>query len=321
MSFGDHLEDLRGCLIRSLVGVVLGAAVALYFGKATLALIYRPLLIVQANNGLPPNLQALSPTAAFSAYLKIGLLSGLILAMPWVLHELWTFVGTGLYPHERRFVRRLIVPSVGLFAVGVLFLYSIVLPILLQFFISFNEAFDTPNLSPTTFQTLLLQVDKPPETNESAQPAQVPLLKENPPDPKPGEIWVNTTTTRLMLMTSDGVWSTSLERRATPSAMRSQFAIDFYISFVLTLALAFGVAFETPIVVFFLCWSGIVPPTVMARARRYVLLGAVIAAAVLTPPDVISQLLLAGPIYLLFEIGLLAARVTERKKGGETTAE
>ena len=95
--------------------------------------------------------------------------------------------------------------------------------------------------------------------------------------------------------------------------MHSQFALDYYISFVLMLALAFGIAFETPIVVFFLSWSGLVPTAKMARGRRYVVLGVIITSAMLTPPDVISQLLLAGPMYLLFEIGLLVARATERK--------
>ena len=95
--------------------------------------------------------------------------------------------------------------------------------------------------------------------------------------------------------------------------LHSQFALDFYISFVLMLALAFGIAFETPVVVFFLAWTGIVTTAAMGRARRYVLFATVILAAMLTPPDVISQLLLAGPMYLLFELGIFVARITERK--------
>jgi sec-independent protein translocase protein TatC len=95
--------------------------------------------------------------------------------------------------------------------------------------------------------------------------------------------------------------------------MHSQFALDFYISFVLTLALAFGIAFETPIVVFFLSWTKLVPTAKMAAGRRYVLLAVVVTAAILTPPDVISQLLLAGPMYLLFELGLVIARIIERR--------
>ena len=83
------------------------------------------------------------------------------------------------------------------------------------------------------------------------------------------------------------------------------------------LALGFGVAFQMPIVVYFLARTKIVPLAVMAKGRRYVLLGIVVAAAIMTPPDVISQLLLAGPMYALFEVGLLAARMREAKDNQE----
>ena len=85
MSFGDHLEELRSCLVRALLGVVAATIFALIFGKEILNFICLPLLIVQYVNKLPPQLQVLAPAAGFTAYLKIGLLSGLILAMPWVL--------------------------------------------------------------------------------------------------------------------------------------------------------------------------------------------------------------------------------------------
>ena len=137
-------------------------------------------------------------------------------------------------------------------------------------------------------------------------------------DPETGDMWINSTTRRLIVQTKTGPLSTPMESGASSTTMASQFALDFYVSFVLMLALAFGIAFETPIVVYFLVRSGIVPRATMARSRRYVLLGTVIAAAMLTPPDVISQLLLAGPMYLLFELGLFVARVAERKADAQS---
>ena len=86
------------------------------------------------------------------------------------------------------------------------------------------------------------------------------------------------------------------------------------------MSLAFGIAFETPIVVFFLAWSGLVSTLAMRKARRYVLFATIVAAAILTPPDVISQMLLAGPMYLLFEAGLIVARFTEKKTATESEA-
>ncbi len=318
MSFGEHLEELRSRLILALIGVVLATIVALIFGKDILEIICLPLLFVQHINGLPPHLQVLAPTAAFVAYLKIGLLSGIIVSMPWLLYQLWLFVASGLYKHERRFVRTLIPVSVGLFVVGVLFLYLVVLPLVLHFFIKFNKAFGTPELAPTVLQRLLLPDEElPPPTIDLPDAAQIPCVREDPSNPRPGDAWVNLRTHRFVVQTPDGLKSMALEPGAKQTTMDSQFAIDFYISFVLMLALAFGIAFETPVIVFFLAWSGIVPTATMVRSRRYVLLATVIVAAMLTPPDVISQLLLAGPMFLLFEIGIFVARFVERKK--ETT--
>lgn len=320
MSFGDHLEELRTTLVRALIGVTVGVVVSLIFGKEILEIICAPLLFIQYHNGLAPNLQVLAPTAAFTAYLKVGFLSGLIITMPWVLYQVWIFVASGLYGHERRFVRLLVPTSLGLFVLGVLFLYFIVLPIVLQFFISFNKTFSTPDLTPTFVHRLLLP-DRKPEApaEEVIEHNQFPILLRKPADPKTGDVWVNRTTRRLVVQTDSGLLSVPLVTGASPTTMQSQFAIDFYVSFVLMLALAFGIAFETPVVVFFLARTGIIPTSAMIRGRRYVLLGTVMAAALLTPPDIISQLLLAGPMYLLFEVGLRVARLAERKPAARSS--
>ena len=323
MSFGQHLEDLRGSLIRGLLGTVLATCICLYFGRDILSLILQPLVIVQHANGMQPNLQALSPTAGFVAYLKISLTSGVILSMPWLMWQMWNFVALGLYEHERRFVRWLIAPSTLLFILGVLFLYAVVLPLVLQFFITFNRAFGTPDLTPSVFQQLLLpgnpeKVAPEPASEPSPDAFIVPILKKDPAEPQPGQLWVNSETHRLTLKTADGLLSAPMEPGAVAPVMQSQFAIDYYISFVLMMALAFGIAFETPVVVFFLAWTGIVSTQTMKKGRRYVILVMFIAAAILTPPDVISQVLLAGPMYLLFEGGMLVAGVVERRSAAAT---
>ncbi len=175
-----------------------------------------------------------------------------------------------------------------------------------------NNSFPLHDLTPTVIERALLpsrQVTPP--AAQQAKVLTVPILEDDPPEPRPGDLWVSASRRRLMYRTPTGLWSMPFEVGATSTAMQSQFAIDFYISFVLMLALAFGVAFETPLVVFFLAWTGIVTTRAMKRARRYVFLGTVAAAAMLTPPDIISQLLLAGPMYLLFELGLLVARTVD----------
>jgi len=323
MSFGDHLEELRSRLIRALVGFLIAVAICLAFGKEVVQFLIRPLQVVQHANGLQPNLQALAPTDAFTVYLKVSLLSAVIVAMPWILHQSWSFVASGLYAHERRFARSVVGSSAGLFVIGVAFLYCIVLPIALQFFITFNRAFDVAGFDPAELHPPVSASAK----SASADPAQtpnpadkpsnvaspsIPIRSEPPPATKPGDVWINAVSRRLVVQTSEGVWSTPLEFGALPQAVQSQFAIDAYLTFVLTLALAFGLTFETPIVVCFLAWTGLVTTQTMRSGRRYAALAAAFLGAVLTPSaDLLNQLLLAVPMYLLFELGLLVARLRE----------
>lgn len=94
----------------------------------------------------------------------------------------------------------------------------------------------------------------------------------------------------------------------TPGGVEMTPDISAYLSFVLGIFLAFGVAFEVPIATVMLIWSGLVPVKTLKGARPYVFLGAFVVGMVLTPPDVFSQTLLAVPMYLLYEAGLLMAR-------------
>ena len=85
--------------------------------------------------------------------------------------------------------------------------------------------------------------------------------------------------------------------------------IDKYFSFVLGMFVVFGVTFEIPVAVILLVRMGVVTVAQLIEARPYVIVGAFVVAAVLTPPDVVSQLLLAFPLWLLYELGIIAARV------------
>ncbi len=317
MSFGDHLEELRRRLILSLVGIVVGAGVALAFSKHIQDILVRPLKVVHQKHGEPLKMLALGPADYFLNWLTIGVISGAILVMPWVLYQMWLFVGAGLYGHERRWVKRFAPISVGLFAAGVLFMYFIVLPIVLNFFVQFNRGFTVSNAPPSGLQRMLLGIEAQPESSDDAPAPDlppVPILEADPADPPPNSMWVNRPKHQLMIQGDKERWSIPLTDVENQTVVSSNFAIKDYMSFVLSLMLAFGIAFEVPIVVVFLAATGIVPAEAMAGARRYVIFAIVIAAMFLTPPDVISQILLAVPMLALFEGGLMMARIIERKR-------
>ncbi|OBT10169.1 twin arginine-targeting protein translocase TatC [Vibrio sp. UCD-FRSSP16_10] len=101
-----------------------------------------------------------------------------------------------------------------------------------------------------------------------------------------------------------------------------EFATDIssYLDFVLALFLAFGIAFEVPVAIILLCWTGATDVATLKRKRPFVVVGAFVIGMMLTPPDIISQTLLAIPMLLLFEVGLFFARFYT-KKDDENEAE
>jgi len=96
--------------------------------------------------------------------------------------------------------------------------------------------------------------------------------------------------------------------------------IGHYLDFVITMFFAFGLCFEVPVVVFILAWLGWVNVEQLTRQRRYVILGAFVLAAIVAPPDVLSMLMLAIPMCLLYELGVLAVRVFVRRSRSENTS-
>ncbi len=98
-----------------------------------------------------------------------------------------------------------------------------------------------------------------------------------------------------------------------------EFATDIasYLDFVLALFLAFGIAFEVPVAIILLCWTGATTPVSLSQKRPYIIVGAFVVGMMLTPPDMISQTLLAIPMCLLFEVGLFFARFYTRKQPHE----
>ncbi len=99
-----------------------------------------------------------------------------------------------------------------------------------------------------------------------------------------------------------------------PDGVEVQTDISLFLDFITTIVFAFGLAFEVPIATVLIVWTGLTTPKKLGKARPYVFLGAFIVGMFLTPPDVISQTLLAVPVYLLYELGILMARFFVRKK-------
>ena len=227
-TFISHLVELRSRLLKAIVAILVVFLALTPFSKDIYSLVAQPLM-----HALPhgATMIATDVTGTFLVPLKVTLMAAFLVALPWVLWQVWAFVAPGLYKHEQRLAMPLIVSSVLFFFIGMAFAYFVVFPWIFAFFVSF-----------------------------------------------------------------------------TPAGVQMMTDIDKYLSFVLWMFVAFGVTFEIPVVLVVLVRLGVVPLQKLRDFRRYVIVGAFIVAAVITPPDVVSQLMLAVPMCLLYELGLFAAR-------------
>ena len=227
-TFISHLIELRSRLLRSIVAVIITLACLFPFAKQIYAVLAAPLL-----KALPAGstMIATDVTGTFFVPLKLTLMVAFLVALPYVLYQMWAFVAPGLYQHEKRLAVPVIISSVFFFAVGMAFAYYIVFPVAFGFFAGY-----------------------------------------------------------------------------TPAGVHMMTDIDKYLSFVLTMFIAFGLTFEVPVVVVVLVRLGVVDLAKLRSIRGYVIVGAFVVGAIFTPPDVLSQVMLAVPLWLLYELGLIAAR-------------
>jgi len=175
----------------------------------------------------------------FMVHLYISMMAALVVAFPYLLWEIWSFIRPALLPKEKKYSQGVVIYSTILFIIGMLFSYYLIVPLTVNFFSSY-------------------------QVSES----------------------VNNTIT-----------------------------LNSYISTVVSLSLATGLVFELPIVVFFLTKVGLLTPAFMKKNRKYVLVILLTIAAIITPPDIFSQILVTIPLMLLYELSILvSARVISKKK-------
>jgi len=236
-SFVAHLMELRDRLLRIVLAVLAVLLLLFPFSNDLYTFVAGPLLAVMPKGTSMIATQVASP---FLTPFKLTLVAAVVLAMPFILYQLWAFVAPGLYRHERRLALPLLVSSIALFYLGMAFAYYVVFPLVFAFFTG---------------------------------------------------------------TAPDGV-------AVTPD-------ISAYLDFVLTLFMAFGIAFEIPIATILLVKVGFTTPQQLASKRPYIVVVAFVVGMLLTPPDMISQTLLAVPMWLLFEAGVFFSRMAVKRPEDE----
>lgn len=312
MSFGDHLEELRRRLIFAIAGILPTFFLAIAIGRPVLGMLMVPIRASLRAANQPAALLATGPFEAFGTYFRVVLVITILISAPWVIYQLWQFISPGLYQAERRFAYLLIPMSAILTIIGVLFLYFAVLPVILTFLVTFGS-----NIGK-------LDVATGPVPAE-VQLSTVAVLDYDPESPAVGQEWINASLRQLRFcigLENDRPLIVGVELSSTAGILQ-QYRISEYVKVLLNFALAFGVAFQMPLVVLLLGWAGIIERQTLARYRRHVCAICAVLGAALTPADPISMLLMMIPLYLLFELGMFllavlpAHRVAGARKEGD----
>jgi len=323
MTLGEHLEELRTRLIRAIAALLIGAVVCFIFIDYIQAFLTWPVFAVLRSQGKTDNLGYFNVTEPFLIDIKIALIVGLIISAPFSLAQIWGFVAAGLYPKERQWVRKFVPVSIVLFFVGVAFLLLIVSPMLVSFLISYRT--ELPNIErymPTFMigeARQQLTVTKPDILWPTSQPTmqKIPCFEEDPLDPPEAVPWINLHNSEIRMRIGDDIMALRPQKTGTKNKLNPTIRITEYVMFILHLSVAFGIGFQVPVVVAFLAAIGIAEAQSMGQLRRYVWFGMAFLSAIITPPDVTSMMFLLLPMALLYEVGLIAARIIEKKHSEE----
>jgi sec-independent protein translocase protein TatC len=259
MSFFDHVYELRGHVMKSVIAIFV-CAVVVFFNKYLLfdVILFGPMhtdfwtyeIMCQLSNRFIGNdmycvkeigfvLSNIDITGQFTQHIFISFIGGIILAFPFVLWQLWRFIKPALNEKEISYAKGLVFFSSMLFFMGIAFGYFILSPLSIQFLGSY----------------------------------QVSTLVSN------------------------------------------EINLESYVSFISTLTFATGIIFEMPILVYFLAKIGIIGSRLMRKYRRYAIVVILIIAGILTPsPDMASQIMMAIPLYGLYELSILVASRVEKNK-------
>lgn len=303
MSFGDHLEELRRRVLWSIVVPVPLAIVVFLFSDRLIQVLYRPLGRVLGALDLPQRLQALGPAEVLVMQMKLSIILALVLSAPWILWQAWQFIRPGLYRHEQRFVYLLVPGSAILTAIGLALMYYVMLPLMLQVLVLFGATLKLQGPGAEMDQRVASVLASEPE---------VRLLVEAPRTPAPGDVWLMLPQLELFVAVArdpeDSEGPPVEVVRVQPGSgpmITQEFRITTYINFVLLLLLGIIIAFQMPLVILLLGWLGLVTTAELRAKRKYALFICAVVAAVITPADALSMILMLVPLVGLYELSIL----------------
>jgi sec-independent protein translocase protein TatC len=242
-----HLVELRARLLWSMVGFIIAFLICFYFAQPIFDFLAAPLAkaLREARVSDQQVLRVIytDVTEVFFTQVKVAAFGALCVAFPIIATQAWLFVAPGLYKHEKNAFLPFLLATPVMFFIGAAFMFEVILPLALHFFLHYQRA------------------------------------------------------------GGEGKLSVQLEAK-----------VSDYINLIMHLIIAFGACFEMPVLLTLLTKVGIISSDALKKKRRYAIVFVFIAAAVVTPPDVFSQLSLAVPLLFLYEVSIWLSVLVERKR-------
>ncbi len=273
----EHLAELRTRLIYSVSAFLVAMILCFSFGSMLLDFLLGPIERTMRNLGNPnPVMQYTAPQEYFFTLIRISVVGGLTLSFPVIAYQLWRFVAPGLYRNEKQAFLPFIIASPLLFIAGAAFAHYVVVPLAMAFFLGFADL-------PSFVSAVMVDLVPP--------PAGAGLL----PGAGGGDL-------NLPVAASSGV------------DIVFNGKVNETLDITLKMIVAFGVCFQLPVLLTLMGTAGLASSRGLRGTRKYAVVGILVVAALVTPPDVTTQLILFVVVYGLYEVSIHLVAAVERKK-------
>ncbi len=282
----EHLAELRTRLIRSVGAFVVGIVLAFVVAEPILQFLLAPIEATLRDLGDPaPTLQYTSPQEYLFTLFRISMVFGFILAFPVIAHQMWRFVAPGLYKNEKQAFLPFVVASPIMFILGAAFAHFVVTPLAMNFFLGFA---DVSSIFANLLSGAVSEVETVTDPN-------LPVVPDN--------------FGAVVPETDEGI-------RITFFGKVNE-SLDITLKFIM----AFGICFQLPVLLTLMGKAGLVSAEGLGGVRKYAMVGILVLAALVTPPDVITQLILFTVVYGLYEVSIFLVRRVEKSREAKLRAE
>ncbi|MEO0751237.1 MAG: twin-arginine translocase subunit TatC [Pseudomonadota bacterium] len=282
----EHLAELRTRLIRSVIAFIVGIVVAFTAAEPILQFLLAPIEETLRQLGDPsPTMQYTSPQEYLFTLFRISMVFGFMLAFPVIAHQMWRFIAPGLYRTEKQAFLPFVIAAPIMFFLGAAFAHFVVTPLAMAFFLGFADV-------SSIFANLMTSVISAPEV---VQDESLPVIPDN--------------FAAIVPETEEGI-------RITFFGKVNE-SLDITLKFIM----AFGICFQLPVLLTLMGKAGLVSAVGLGGVRKYAMVGILVLAALVTPPDVITQLILFTVVYGLYEVSIFLVRRVEKSREARMRAE